>query len=358
MPKNKNIEFTSIPTQWIGPALVNGLLPDTSVSEEVFLPLATYEAPMWPSVRRGSLTFNACGGVNVKVIGDCMTRSIVFSADDMMQIQQAWHLILQSQTALQGELTKVSRFTVLDSIIPEFVGNLLYLRLAFRTGDASGHNMATLGAQVIQQWILNHIPCLRYGSISANYCVDKKTSAVNGILGRGRSVIADCVISATVLKRFLHTDAERLQRLHIEKNLVGSVLAGSVRSANAHFANMLLAFYLATGQDGANVVEGSQGITHLERRGDKGQDLYFSVSIPNIIIGSVGNGKHSPQAQQTLERLGCGQAQKVGDNANRLACLAAVTVACGELSLLGALTNEGELVKAHLRIERAGSKNE
>lgn len=33
-------------------------------------------------------------------------------------------------------------------------------------------------------------------------------------------------------------------------------MAGGVQSANAHFANMLLAFYLATGQDAANIVEG------------------------------------------------------------------------------------------------------
>ena len=44
------------------------------------------------------------------------------------------------------------------------------------------------------------------------------------------------------------------------------MLAGGIRSANAHFANMLLAFYLATGQDAANIIEGSQGIVHAEVR--------------------------------------------------------------------------------------------
>lgn len=352
MSKNQSTEYTPIPTKWIGPVKVNGLLPNQESSEEVFLPLATYETPMWPSVRRGSLIINACGGIAVNVVSECMTRSIVFSAHSHAEVIQAWQQIKQSQQALENTLREVSRFTTLESIFPEFVGNLLYLRLAFRTGDASGHNMATLGAQTIQNWILRHIPSLSYGSISANFCVDKKTSAVNGILGRGRSVIADCVISKQVLKRLLRTDAKRLERLHIQKNLIGSILAGSTRSANAHFANMLLAFYLATGQDGANIVEGSQGITHLERRGEDGQDLYFSVSIPNIIIGSVGNGKHLPESQQALERLGCIQSNKIGDSAKRLACLAAVTVACGELSLMGALTNEGELVDAHMRIER------
>ena len=61
----------------------------------------------------------------------------------------------------------------------------------------------------------------------------------------------------------------------IKKNLLGTLAAGGIRSANAHFANMLLGFYLATGQDAANIIEGSQGIVHAEVRND---DLYFSGS--------------------------------------------------------------------------------
>ena len=41
-----------------------------------------------------------------------------------------------------------------------------------------------------------------------------------------------------------------------------------------------------------------------------------------------------------------------GANARRLAIIAAATVLCGELSLLAAQTNPGELMAAHLRLER------
>jgi hydroxymethylglutaryl-CoA reductase (NADPH) len=36
----------------------------------------------------------------------------------------------------------------------------------------------------------------------------------------------------------------------------------------------------------------------------------------------------------------------------RLAVICAATVLCGELSLLAALTNPGELMAAHVRLER------
>lgn len=112
---------------------------------------------------------------------------------------------------------------------------------------------------------------------------------------------------------------------------------------------MLLAFYLATGQDAANIVEGSQGITYAEARGE---DLYFSCTLPNLIVGTVGNGKDLPVVEDAMERLGCREDREPGANARRLAALIAASVLCGELSLMAAQTNPGELMAAHLRLER------
>ena len=41
-----------------------------------------------------------------------------------------------------------------------------------------------------------------------------------------------------------------------------------------------------------------------------------------------------------------------GDSSRRLAMIAAAVVCCGELSLLAALTKNGELVRSHLAMER------
>ena len=353
-----NKEFTTtIPSQWVGPVDVRGLPTNGknanhSDCESVPLPLATYEQPMWPSVHRGAKVFNHSGGLQTRLISEAMTRSISFHCDSASEAHQSIQQIQDMMPELAAKVASISRFTRLEAMQPQQVGNLIYIRLAYGTGDASGHNMVTLASDQIQALLLQKFPQLNYGSISGNICVDKKNSAINGILGRGRHVIADCLISKKTLRRYLHTSAAKMQRLHIQKNLVGSIVAGSVRSANAHYANMLLAFYLACGQDGANVVEGSQGITHLEERGDNGEDLYFSVSIPNLIVGTVGNGKHLVGSRNVLARMGCLQQQDTGANARRLAMIAAACVACGELSLLAAQTNPGELINAHLRLER------
>ena len=175
------------------------------------------------------------------------------------------------------------------------------MRLEFTTGDASGHNMVTNAADQLFPWILTQYPYLRYSSISANYCSDKKATAVNGILGRGKNVVTEIIISRDLCARKLNTTPEKMVDLNIKKNLIGTMIAGGLRSANAHYANMLLAFYLATGQDAANIIEGSQGVVHAEVRGD---DLYFSCTIPNLIVGTVGNGKGIAFVAENLEKLG------------------------------------------------------
>jgi len=124
--------------------------------------------------------------------------------------------------------------------------------------------MATLAADRLLEWILVRFNTLKYVSISGNYCSDKKTSAVNGILGRGKYVIAELLLPAKCVKKLLKTTPEKLIQLNIKKISSENIISGVFATANAHFANMLLGFYLATGQDGANIIEGSQGLVYAE----------------------------------------------------------------------------------------------
>lgn len=157
------------------------------------------------------------------------------------------------------------------------------------------------------------------------------------------------LVPRDLCERKLHTTPEKIVDINIKKNLIGTLAAGGLRSANAHYANMLLGFYLATGQDAANIIEGSQGITHAQVNDG---DLYFSCTLSNLIVGTVGNGKGLDFVEDNLTRLGCKADRKTGDNAKRLAQICAATVLCGELSLLAAQTNPGELMQAHLKLER------
>ena len=343
-PSEENLT-AAVPMRKIGPIRLSG----PEVECEAMVPLATFETPLWPSVERGARVAAQAGGIRATVFDERMTRSVLVDAPDAQAAFELIRFVDAEREALAQVAAATSRFARLKDVHFEVVGHLAYIRFEFTTGDAAGHNMATRAADALLAWILEKRPECSYGSISGNYCCDKKASAVNGILGRGKYVVAEVAIPRRLVERYLHTTPEKIAELNVRKNWIGTSLAGGLRSANAHFANMLLAFYLATGQDAANVVEGSQGFTLAETRGE---DLVFSVTLPNLIVGTVGNGKGLPFVEENLRELGCLEAREPGANARRLALICAATVLCGELSLLAAQTNPGELMAAHLRLER------
>ncbi len=342
-------DSASIPLRWIGPIRLIG----PEVDDEVFAPLATLETPLWPSVARGARVTARAGGIRAVVVDERMARSILLEAPDASASAVAAAALRSRREEIADVVARTSRFARLVGWHDQVIGSLLFLRLEITTGDAAGHNMVTKAAEAVERWVRAQYPALAHVSVSGNYCCDKKVSAVNGILGRGRYVVAEARVPTDLCRTLLRADPDTLVRLHVRKNLVGSITAGSLRSANAHFANVLLAFYLATGQDAANIVEGSQGIVHADARDGA---LYFSCTLPNLVVGTTGAGKNLPWAEANLERLGCRRERPAGANARRLAVIAAAAVLCGELSLLAALANEGELMRAHLRLERGQQK--
>lgn len=344
----KTTPLTSIPTRILGPFVFKKLqsFNDIESNVEEKVPLATYETTLFYSVARGARAIQLSGGMTSTLIKDTMVRSVTLRVDDVSLGQNILGWVQSHQEQLQNDVVStLSRYAVLQSIQGYAVGPLLYLRIQITTNNASGHNMVTLVADGVMDAILKVFPQASYVSVSGNMCVDKKVSVINAIEGRGKHLITEVILPRDIVTKTLKTTPEKIVELNIQKNLLGSIMAGSVHSANAHYANMLLACYLATGQDAANIVEGSQGITFAEIRGE---DLYFSVNIPNIIVGTVGNGKKDPMIQERFEAMHC-----TGEGSSqRYAHLVAGTVLAGELSLLAALTNRHELMQAHTTIER------
>jgi len=335
----------------VGPIKIIGDI----MNEEIMVPLATYEVPVWPSTNRGAKVSRECGGILATLIDERMARSVAFSAPNASVANSIVRQIIERKTELQKVVAETSRFAELLDIHYQIIANNLYIRFEFLTGDASGHNMVTKASDHLMKFLLKEYTDLSYISVSGNVCTDKKVSAVNGLLGRGKNVVTEMTISRDICQKILKTTPEKIVELNTKKNLLGSIAAGSLRSANAHFANVLLAFYLATGQDAANIVEGSQGFTFAECRGDS---LYFSTTLPNIIVGTVGNGKELDFVNENMELMNCREDRPAGENARRLAVICASAVMCCELSLLAALTNPGELMRAHVAFERAKLKVE
>lgn len=97
---------------------------------------------------------------------------------------------------------------------------------------------------------------------------------------------------------------------------------------------------MATGQDVACVSEAYVGITRMEV--NKKGDLYVSVTLPSLTVGTVGGGTGLPSQQECLQLIGCaGQG-----TARKFAEICGATVLAGELSIAAAIAN-GNFSKAH-----------
>ena len=82
---------------------------------------------------------------------------------------------------------------------------------------------------------------------------------------------------------------------------MGGVLSGTI-GVQGHYANGLAALYLACGQDVACIAESAVGVTRFELRDDG--SLYAAVTLPNLMVGTVGGGTGLPTQKACLELMG------------------------------------------------------
>jgi hydroxymethylglutaryl-CoA reductase (NADPH) len=344
----RNIEnvigAVQIPVGVAGPLLIRG----DYANGHYYVPLATTEGALVASVNRGAKFVTESGGARVKVLKDGMARAPLFRLPSLIDAVEFVEWVHQHFDELKKAAESTTRHGRLKEVQPFVVGNYVWLRLVYFTGDAMGMNMATIASEAVARYIHEHFPKARLVALSGNMCVDKKANAVNFLLGRGKTVVAEAVIKKEILER-LGITAEDVHNVNIRKNLIGSALAHSY-GFNAHFANIVAAVFIATGQDVAQVVESSMGVTSTEPRED---GLYISVFLPSLEVGTVGGGTGLPTQREALALLGiAGPGDPPGTNALKFAEIVAAAVLAGELNLLIALARN-ELASAHQRLGRA-----
>ena len=328
-----------VPLGVAGPVTVDG----GALSGERYLPMATTEGALVASINRGCAAIEAAGGATARVTKNGMTRAPAFRVADVVEADALAAWVRDNESALREAAESTTSHGELLGVTPYVVGNNVYLRFRFDTKDAMGMNMVTIATREACD-VVEAGTDASLVALSGNLCSDKKPAAVNAVEGRGRSVAADVEIPRDVVADRLHTTPEAMAEINTRKNHVGSAKAGSL-GFNAHVANAVAAMFLATGQDEAQVVEGANAITTAETTAEG--DLYASVSLASLEVGTVGGGTKLPTQAAGLDVLGVrGGGDPPGSNADALAEAIAVGALAGELSLLAALGSR-HLASAH-----------
>ena len=118
-------------------------------------------------------------------------------------------------------------------------------------------------------------------------------------------------------------------------------------SLNVHAANGMAAMFQAFGQDMAYLGECSQAILDCHFSGP--DSLEVSVTLPTLIIGTVGGGTALPAFRATLSMVDCYGPGK----ARKLAEIMAAVVLAGEIGC-GAAQCAHEFVRARETMDKNG----
>ncbi len=329
------IGYAHLPIGIMGPLRINGL----HAQGDFYVPLATTEGAMVASYHRGAYLISQSGGAVAMCLAESITRTPCFHFENMRQSARFLSWMVSRVDSFQDIVNQTSNHCTFQDVHMAVNGKEVHLVLEFTTGDASGQNMVTIAAEAICRKLVAEAPVTPVDwLLEGNLSGDKKATMIAFTSTRGKLVVAEVIIPRRLVSRILHVEPTQLVQT-ANVSMRGGIQSGSI-GAQGHYANALAAIFIACGQDAACVSEASVGMTTMDLT--KEGDLYVSVNLPNLIVGTVGGGTHLPTARECLAMMGC----RGEGSARKFAEICAVTAMAGEISIMGAMA-AGEFARAH-----------
>ena len=327
--------FAKVPLGVAGPVRIRG----TAAKGDFFVPFATSEGTLVASFQHAFNAMNRCGGAAAVCGDERVSRAPCFEFAGLAEAQ-AFACWLPSRFGLIQEIAaSTSRYCRLLALATSVIANTVYVVFEYSTADAAGQNMVTLATQAICQRVLQDAPDTPLSWLTESMVSgDKRASPMAFRATRGRNTSAELVLQPKQLSRYWRTDAEKMERAW-RQGVNGAAQTGTV-GLQGNVANALAAIFIACGQDAACVAEATTALTRIERT--RTGELYASVTLPNLIVGTVGGGTYLPTARESLAMLGCNGA----GFARKFAEICGVVALAGELALVGAMAS-GQFAYAH-----------
>ena len=333
------IGVAQMPLGIAGPLRING----EYANGDFLIPLATTEGSLVASYNRGMKLLNRAGGAICTISEDHMQRAPVFVFRSARAARAFRDWVVERFEDIRRIAESTSHVAKLLEIESYLSNNFAFLRFDFATGDAAGQNMVSRATLVACEWIVRANRSIVRYHLESNFATDKKVSHINTLHTRGKRVTAEVTIPAALLRERMRVDPMQL-RDHGAAGSLGAFLSGAMNNG-LHAANAIAAMFIATGQDAANVAEGSAAVAHLDVT--PANELYFSITLPSLIVATHGGGTGLATQRECLAMMGCDGSGK----AKKLAEIIAGVVLAGELSLFAAIS-ANEWVAAHERFGR------
>lgn len=327
------IGAAQVPIGVAGPLTVDG----EHARGTFYVPLATTEGAMVRSYERGMVALTRAGGARVRITADENRICPVFRFDGVGEAHRFASDVPGWTEEIRAVAGATTRHGELRTIHARLVGRSVLVELRYATADASGMNMIARASDAACRWLADRGGARSWLLFSG---AESEKRPAGSLLagGKGKWVVAGAQVPRRVVRAVLGTTAEDLAELW-HATVIGHLQAATL-GYNGQIANGLAALYIACGQDVANLANSAVGTTTLEALPEG--DLYASVTLPSLTVGTVGGGTALGTGRECLEMIGCFGAGK----APKLAEIVAATLLAGELSF-GAAVASGGLVAAH-----------
>lgn len=332
------IGSAQIPIGIAGPLRVNG----QHARGTFYIPMATTEGALTYTCNESMLLISLSGGANTAILDDQLHISPIFIFDTVKATQRFAVWIAANFATIKQYAETATRHGKLLAVEPQIFDKNVVVKFTYWTADAMGINMVTFATEEACKYIIKMTKPRRF-YLQPNFSSIKKVTSHNFVMGFGKTVVAEAVIPAGLVKRTFNVTPQAIVDFYHTVRLCTAHVG--MMGINGHTANMLAAIFTACGQDIACVVDSYVGVTNFEVTEDYG--LYVSLKLPSLLVGTVGGGTSLVTQRECLELLGCygpGKARKFAE------IVAAATLA-GEIGICARVAN-GTFANAHKKYGR------
>lgn len=320
------IGVAQVPIGIAGPLRINGQF----AKGDFYVPMATTEGVLIYTYNQGMQLISLAGGAITTLLKDETHISPIFVFDSVKGAQVFTQWLENNFKRIKELAERTTKHGKLVKLEPYIFDRNVVVKFCYITGDAMGQNMVTFATEEACKYIVSSVKIKKFYTQS-NFSSNKKVAMHNFVTGYGKTVIAEIVIPASLIKRVFGITPEHIVEFyHLVK--LTTTHAGMI-GINGHTANALAAIFIACGQDAASVVDSYVGVTNFEVTDDR--SLYVSLKLPSLVIGTVGGGTDLATQRECLSLLGCYGA----GGSKKFSEIIIATVLAGEIAICARVAN-------------------
>lgn len=283
-----------IPVGITGPLRVNGL----SARGDYSLPLATTDPGLIGACNRGLQVMAEAGGCTAMVLDEGIGRGLTFGFRTLQQAGLFAHWVISHVDTFRRVAAATPAEARLIDLRVTVESNLVHAYCEFAPGDAVDGE-AGAAADAIRAYVRKHCPVRPLAEAVGVSPAPLPGGLLPTPTVQGRRVSAEVILPADLIEARLETTVQQIATAW--RGPAGDAADG-LPGAPRWPVRALAALFAACGQELAGAAASAAGLYRFEVTPQG--ELYAGVTLPHLMVGTVGGGTALPAQRACLDLLG------------------------------------------------------